>query len=302
MQEQGRFYLKTSVIPNGLEKYMSFTINNKLCFIDSFQFLNSSLDNLVKNLNKDYFKYLSQEFDNRGLNLVGKERFYPYEHMIDFEKCKGELSSKEKFYSLLSDRKINDKGYEHVINIWGNFEMKTIKDYHNLYVKCDVLLFADVFEKFKNNSLGNYGLCPSHYLSTPVLRWHPMLDLIKDPIIFFEQGTRGRTFYISNRYSKANNKYLKPYDPKQESNHIIYLDSNNLYGYPISKFLPASGFKWIDANVFDFNKSTSNSSKGCVLEDGLGFPKELHELRNDYPLAPDKIEMKKEMLSDYQIN
>ena len=170
MQEQGRFYLKTSVIPNGLEKYMSFTINNKLRFIDSFQFLNSSLDNLVKNLNKDYFRYLSQEFDNRGLNLVGKKRFYPYEYMTDFEKCKGELSSKEKFYSLLSDRKINDKGYEHVINIWGNFEMKTIKDYHNLYVKCDVLLLADVFEKFKNNSLGNYGLCPSHYLSKPVLR------------------------------------------------------------------------------------------------------------------------------------
>ena len=64
MQELVRFNLKKNVIPNGLEKYMSFSINNKLNFIDSFQFLSSSLDSLVKNLNKGYFKYLSQEFDN----------------------------------------------------------------------------------------------------------------------------------------------------------------------------------------------------------------------------------------------
>ena len=70
MQELGKFNLKINVIPNGLEKYMSFTINNKLSFIDSFQFLSSSLDSLVKNLNKDDFKYLSQEFDNNVLDLV----------------------------------------------------------------------------------------------------------------------------------------------------------------------------------------------------------------------------------------
>ena len=65
---------------------MNFTINNKLSFIDSFQFLSSSLDNLVKNLNKDYFKYLSQETDNNLLDLVKQKQFYPYEYMSDFEK------------------------------------------------------------------------------------------------------------------------------------------------------------------------------------------------------------------------
>ena len=68
------------------------------------------------------------------------------------------MTSKEKFYSLLTDRKISDKEYEHVLNIWNKFEMKTMKDYHELYLKC-VLLLADVFEKFRNNSLKNYGLC-----------------------------------------------------------------------------------------------------------------------------------------------
>ena len=68
------------------------------------------------------------------------------------------MTSKEKFHSLLTDRKISDKEYEHVLNIWNKFEMKTMKDYHELYLKC-ILLLADVFEKFRNNSLKNYGLC-----------------------------------------------------------------------------------------------------------------------------------------------
>ena len=99
MQELGKINLKINVIQNGLEKYMSFSTNNKLGFIDSLQFLSSSLDGLVKNLNKVDFKYLSQKFDNNELDLVKQIGFYPYEYMSDFEKFKEELSSKEKFYS-----------------------------------------------------------------------------------------------------------------------------------------------------------------------------------------------------------
>ena len=87
MQELGKFSLKVNVIPNGLEKYMSFTINNKLNFIDSFQFRSSSLDSLVKNLSKD-FKYFSQEFHNNVLSLVKQKGFYPYEYMSNFEEFK----------------------------------------------------------------------------------------------------------------------------------------------------------------------------------------------------------------------
>ena len=88
MQELGKFSLKVNVIPNGLEKYMSFTINNKLNFIDSFQFRSSSLDSLVKNLSKDDFKYFSQEFHNNELSLVKQKGFYPYEYMSNFEEFK----------------------------------------------------------------------------------------------------------------------------------------------------------------------------------------------------------------------
>ena len=93
--------------------------------------------------------------------------------------------------------------------------------------------------------------------------------------VFFEKGTRGGISYIFHKDRKNNNKYLKPYDPKQESKHVIYLDANNLYGYAMSKFLPTRGFKPIDLKEFDLNKYTSNKSKGRVLEVDLEYSKEL---------------------------
>ena len=87
-----------------------------------------------------------------------------------------------------------------------------------------------------------------------------------DMYLLCERGMRGEVSYISKRYAKANDKYSTFDDPKQESKQIIYLDANNLYGYAMSKFLPTSGFNWIDPKEFDLNKCSSNSSKDCVLE------------------------------------
>ena len=229
--------------------------------------------------------------------------------MNDFGKLKEELPSKKTFYSSLTSRKITDKEYEHVLNVWNKFEMKTMKYCHNLYLKCNVLLLADVFEKFRNSSLKNYRLYPSHYLIAPDLSWDAMLKMTKiefelipdlDMYVFFEKGKRGGIYNIYNRYSQANNKCLSSYDPKQESKHNTYLDANNLYGYAMPKFNPSSEFKWIDKGL-DLNKYSSSSSKGCLLEVDLEYQKELQELHNDYPLAPDKVEIKREILSEYQL-
>ena len=115
------------------------TINNKLSFY-SFQFLSSSLDSLVKSLEEDDFKCLSQDFDNNVLNLIKQKGFYPFEYMSDFETFKEQLPSKEKFYSSLTGKNISDKEYEHVLKAWNIFEMmkgemiKTMKDYHGMYL------------------------------------------------------------------------------------------------------------------------------------------------------------------------
>ena len=146
-------------------------------------------------------------------------------------------------------------------------------------------------------------------MSGPSLSWDGKfklakieLELISDPdmFIFFEKGIKGGISYISDRYSKANNKYLKSYDPKQESKNIIYLEAIVYMAMQCLNF-----FQQVDLNgypkKFNLNKYTSNSSKGCVLEVDLEYPKELWNLHNDYPLAPNKIEIKREMLSDYQL-
>ena len=117
--------------------------------------------------------------------------------MSDFEKFKEELLSEEKFYSSLAGKNISDKEYEHVLKVWNKFQMKTMKDYRNLYLKCDFSLLADVFEKFRNNTSKNHGLCLSHHLSTLALSWNATLnmtkiklELISDPemYIFFKKG------------------------------------------------------------------------------------------------------------------
>ena len=120
------------------------------------------------------------------------------------------------------------------------------------------------------------------YLSAPGLSQDAMLKMAKiklefisdpDMFIFFERGIKSGISQISNRYSKANNKYLKFYDPKQESKHVIYLDGNNLYGFAMSPFLAKGGFKWIDPEGFNLNKYTSDSLKEYVLNVDLEYPK-----------------------------
>ena len=91
MQKLGKFNIKTNVIPNRSGKYMSFTISNKLRFIDCFQFLSFSLENLVKILGKDGFKYLSQEFGNKILDILKQKGFHFYKYICDFEKFKEKL-------------------------------------------------------------------------------------------------------------------------------------------------------------------------------------------------------------------
>ena len=118
MQEIGQFNAKVNVIPNGLEKCIAFTINNNLVFIDSIQFMNSSLDTLVRNFPDNGFNYLSQEFSGDLLELIRKKRVYPYECKDSFKKFSGDkLPDKRKFFSCLKDECSSEKDYLHAINV-----------------------------------------------------------------------------------------------------------------------------------------------------------------------------------------
>ena len=130
------------------------------------------------------------------------------------------------------------------------------------------------------------------------------LEKISDPdkYMFFEQGMRGGVSYINKRYSKANNKYCPDYDKEKFEKYFIYLDMNNLYGCAMSQYLPYANFKWvknIDKIKQKLMNIKSNSSTGYILEVGLEYPQKLHDVHNDYSLAPEKINMPKEWLFKY---
>ena len=291
---------------------MAFTINENLIFIDSMQFMNSSLDSLVKILSNNDFKYLSEEFSDEFLKLAKQKGVYPYEYMDSFKKfSKNKLPDRCKFFSSLKDDCISEKDYSKANNIWNVFKMNAMDDYLDLYLITDVLLLSDVFEKFINTCLDYYGLDPCHYFSSPGLSWDAMLKMtgIELEIIsninmhlFIEKGMRGGTSYISKRYSKANDKCMECYDSSKKSKYITYLDANNMYGWAMSQYLPYSGFKWLhqkEINDFCLNFISENSSIGYILEADLKYSSELHELHKDCPLAPEKFKTSENMLSDY---
>ena len=304
--------MNINAIPNNMEKYMSFMLGNHLVFIDSFQFMSSSLDKLVSNLPSDALNYTLKEFKDEQLKLMSQKGVYPYDYMDSFEKFNEQaLPIKKEFYSIMNDQHISDKDYNHAQNVWKTFKLKSMGDYHDLYLKSDILLLADVFENFRKTCLEYYKLDPANYFTSPGLSWDAMLKMTNiklelmtdiDMFQFIEKGMRGGISYIANRHGEANNKYMKEYDEKKSSKYIMYLDANNLYGWAMSQYLPTGGFRWMSEkqiNNLNIAKYKENSKKGLILEVDLEYPKELHDLHNDYPLAAERVRVNEDMLSSY---
>ena len=311
-------------IPNNEEKYITFTKNIivgqytnkkgevkdktfKIVFKDSNKFMRSSIGALVNNLPKNGFKNISKYYTPEQVELIKQKGFYPYEFMDTEEKFNDtKLPPQKAFYSKLSGKGISEKDYKHVCNVWNTFKMKTFKDYHKLYNETDVLLLADVFENFRNLCLKIYGLDPVYYFTAPGLAWDACLkmtninlELLSDPnmLLMFEKGIRGGISMISNRYGEANNKYMGNRFNKNELNkYLIYLDANNLYGRAMSEKLPIHSFKWLSSGEMEklFNNQVVQvwEKTPCILEVDLEYPENLHDLHNDYPFCPERVECK----------
>ena len=191
--------------------------------------------------------------------------------MDSFEKFdQTELPAKEHFYSILNDQDITDDEYDHVKKVWKTFKIKTLGEYHDLYLGRDVLLLTDVFENFRKTCMQYYKLDPCHYFTSPGLSWDAMLKMTNvklelmtdiDMFQFIEKGMHDGVSYIANRYGKANNKYMKEYDEKVPSKYIMYLDANNLYGWAMSQYLPTGNFKWMTDKEIETNQLRKVQSK-----------------------------------------
>ena len=311
-------------IPNNEEKYITFTKNIivgqytnkkgevkdktfKIVFKDSLKFMSSSLGALVNNLPKDAFINLLKFFTPEQAELIKQKGFYPYEYMDTIEKFNNPKPPLQNaFFSKLTGRGITKKNYKHVLNVWYSFNMKIFKDYHELYNVTDVLLLADVFENFRDLCLKIYGLDPVYYFTAPGLAWDACLkmtdidlELLSDPnmLLMFEKGIRGGISIISNRYGEANNKYMrKGFNKNKPSKYLMYLDANNLYGGAMSEKLPTHGFKWLTGGEMEklFNNQVVQvwEKTPCILEVDLEYPENLHDLHNDYPFCPERVECK----------
>ena len=216
------------------------------------------------------------------------------------------LPNKESFYSSLMMEDISASDYAHANNVFKKFNINNLGEYHDLYVRSDTLLLADIFENFKMSCLENYGLDPTHFISLPGLAWQACLkktnvelELLTDydMLIMIEEGIRGGMCHAVNRYASAHNHYMKDYVKNKESSYIQYLDANNLYGAAMSKKLPMKGFKWMDdiSRIDEeFIKGyDENSNKGYVLEVDVNYPQELYDIHSDMPFLPERMVINK---------
>ena len=315
--------LNVTCIPNNEEKYISFSlkfelkkewkevegewkefvVEHEIRFLDSFKFTLSGLSSLVANLPKEDLKETIRFFGDRS-DLVSKKGVYPYEFMDGFDKFeKKQLPKKASFFSRLNQEKVTDENYQRAQKVWGEFEMKNMGEFHDLYLKTDVLLLADVMESFRKLCEKNYGLDPAHYFTTPGLAWDAMLKMTEvklellddvDQLLMVEKGIRGGNANVFKRFAKANNKFMKNFDEKQKSSFLVYLDANNLYGWAMSQPLPVGNFKWMnEKELKNWKNFVEKEGKVCILEVDLLYPKELHDLHNDFPLAPEILTLGK---------
>ena len=175
-------------------------------------------------------------------------------------------------------------------------------DYHDIYLKCDVLLLPDFFEKFRVTCLAYYILEAVHYYAATDLAWdaalritHVSLELITDIDMyhFIENNIRGGISMITTRNAWANASTLPAYNASCPSVNLMYLDANNLYGWAMSQPLPTHGFRFlqpdeIETLAVEVGELSDDAEDGYIFEVDLSYPQHLPDAHDDYPLAPER--------------
>ena len=315
----GNEFGEIHAIPNNEEKYVSFSLKfawdkyvnekgeerdlkHEIRFVDSLKFMNSSLASLVGNLGKNELRNLKRFFPE-DVELLSRKGVYPYEYMTSFEKfAENKLPPKSAFFSQLNGEGISDEDFSHAQNVWNKFATN-LGEYHDLYLKTDVLLLADVIENFRQVLLENYHLDPAWFLTAPSFFWAAMLKMTQvdlqlicegnmEMFRFFERQIRGGVASVFCRFSQANNKFQEDFNPEKPSKFIVYLDANSLYPTAMMQPLPVGEFEWTrESALKDWERIVNSENTGCTLEVDLEYPNHLHDFHDDFPLAPELLEV-----------
>ena len=297
IRELGGHTSDMEVIAKNKEDYISFSVKVpvekyidkngeekdkliELRFMDSFKFMSSSLDSLTKNLVRGGKKLFGfEDYSELQYDLLTRKGVYPYEYVNSWDRFEEtQLPLISAFYSNLSMSLISEEDCQHAQRVWEEFGIHNLGDYHDLYLRRDVVLLANVYEAFRDTCLRHYQLDPAHFYISPGLAWRACLkctriklELLTNPdmLLMFEQGIRGGITQVVSKYALANNKYMGDrFSPKSESSYLQYLDANNLYGWAMSQPLPTGGFKWVDVNPNKISELATRTDKGYVLDIG----------------------------------
>ena len=329
-------YNKVQLLSKNSENYISIDYGSnykKIRFLDSYRFMVKGLSDVAKSMVE--FPILDKYFKG-DISLLKQKGYYPYEYIDSIDRLnETSLPPKESFFSSLTQKVITDKEYSHAQEVWKHYNCKTLKDYHNLYLKTDVMILSDAFEKYRKFFLKHHKIDPCYCYSAPGLTWQCglkytgiELELLTDydMLTMIEKGIRGGfSGVLGKRCVKAFNKYTPNYHGDRNrildenemkecleilknggdlneflaEKYLLYLDANNLYGWVMSQKLPTKIFKW--ENDPDYYNNIPKD-RGCIIECNLEYPNDCRFKTRKYPLAPEKMKIDKEKLSDYQLN
>ena len=291
--------VKFDIIAKTNEEYISVTYGC-IRFIDSYRFLSSGLDSLVKNLDEDDFKILKKEFPDKW-QYLNQKLAYPYEYFNSIDDYKPPVHNLENkdFFSKLKNKCPDDREIDRTREIIKKFNIKNGEELTQLYLKSDVILLADAFEKFIKISVEEYGINPLYCVSLPRYTWQYGLKYTginlqtlqdKDMILLLENNIRGSiSSVMGDRYIKSD-----------KNKKILYIDANNLYGHSMSEPLPYDEIKFDDnVNLEDILNTPVNSDIGYFVEADLKYSDNIKEKTKKFPFAPMNKKINPDNFNDY---
>jgi len=316
--------------------YIKCRKNNriKVRFLDSLQFMPSSLDALVKNIRKtglenldvvkSGFSRLMPGFTEptlEELDLFTKKHFFPYsflDHVGKFHPSV-QIPGRDSFFNDLTNESISDKNWERTQKVISTFNLKNFNDYARFYCCSDTLLLAQVWVNYARQGMSSFGLDPAYVYSCPSYSYQccfyftkAKLDCIKNKkmLNLIQSGLRGGPCFANVKKTEAKTERFghKIIDPN-ERQHLIYFDITALYSSCLSGPLPHSNFKYIkkrsklrELKKLDWSKFDENGDIGYLIKCRLLYPREIHGQTQFLPLAPEHREISIDDLSIEQIS
>lgn len=290
--------------------------------LDSMNFLSSSLAELIRiSLQEELqhphllhfpllYDYVEKSREKYDL-LLGKQNMC-FAYLTSFDVLKDRrLPEANHFFNDLTKEPISQVDYHHALLVWKTFQCQTLEDYLKIYLACDVLYLASIFERYRRVGMRDFGIDCTYYMSSAQYSFHCCLRytqvelrLLDDPEMWnwIRRGVRGGITNIVTRYAKANLPTLPDYNPCLPKREMIYLDCRSMYGFALKQPLPVGDYVWLtDAEVksFDIARQPTHGI-GYIAEVDIEFPTEVHDYLAEFPPLATHSYPNPDEWSDYQ--